>query len=228
MHRTPGSGGGYGTPVVTPYDGHDRIHHRYDRDRDPLREHDHEEYSPSPAAHSAGYRDNADLTTAQPYPTPSSHFPSTSAATVPYSNRSPPTPPHQTQGQAQRKGEGSDMTGDYLFSEKRGLGNGKRDAEFDLLLTPNHTALPHQHRSLSKGGGGGGSTPKSYYDGLLDIPVVTSAASASSRPAGVTPSRDPRSPGGSGKKPVYSWSLPGFGREDDLGAPPSAAPPSRA
>jgi hypothetical protein len=207
MHRTPSGGdGGYGTPVITPYD--DRHRSGAERYHDPLLE--HEEYSPAPARH------ENDLTTAQPYPTPPSHYPGTTA-TVPYSSRSPPTPP-----QHQQRREGREGGMDYLFNEKR---VGKRDAEFDLLLTPNHTALPHHHQAARIAGASGSGTPKGYYDGLLDIPVVPSVSS--SRAAGVTPARDQRSPGGSGKKPVYSWSLPGFGREDELGVPTSA-PPSRA
>lgn len=200
MHRTPSGGdGGYESPLITPYDD------RYRSERhDPLLERD---YSPAPGVS----RHENDLTTAQPYPTPPTHYPGT-ATTVPYSNRSPPTPP---QHQQRREGDS-----DYLFNEKR---VGMRDAEFDLLLTPNYTSLPHHHQGARIAGVSGSGAPKGYYDGLLDIPVVPST---SSRAAGVTPSRDQRSPAGSGKKPVYSWSLPGFGREDDLGA--ATASTSRA
>lgn len=142
-------------------------------------------------------------------PTPSSNYvpvSSTRNTTIPY-NRTPPS-------------QRNDNV-DYLFSDKR-ASTGKKEVEFDLLLTPNQTNKLSQHGGGAIAGSVGAS--KGYYDGLLDIPVIPSA---STRPAGITPYREEktslRSPG---KKPVYSWSLPGFGLEDESGVPsttPSAA-----
>ena len=49
---------------------------------------------------------------------------------------------------------------------------------------------------------------KGYYDGLIDIPVISSTTS-STRPVGITPSKSPN------KKPVYAWTLPEFGTENE-------------
>lgn len=140
-------------------------------------------------------------------PTPSSNYiPASSSrnTTVPY-NRTPPS---------QRKEDS-----DYLFNDKR---SGRKEVEFDILQTPSYP-----NKSLAGGGMIAGSigTSKGYYDGLLDIPTIPSATST--RPAGITPHREERTSVRSpGKKPVYSWSLPGFGREDEATIPsstPSAA-----
>jgi hypothetical protein len=118
---------------------------------------------------------------------------------------------------------------DYLFNDKRG---GKKEGvEFDLLLTPNHTNQQRWSQGGGSSGGGGvggmiagvstnGAMAKGYYDGLLDIPVIPSSSSTTrGGGGGMTPHRQeterPVRSSSSGKKPMYSWSLPGFGREDE-------------
>lgn len=85
---------------------------------------------------------------------------------------------------------------DYSSNEKK---LNKKDVQFDPLLTSTSVNNPPTTNSIGL---------KGYYDGLIDIPVVSSTTS-SSRPVGITPSKSPH------KKPVYAWTLPEFGTENE-------------